>query len=76
MVRAVSRLEALPFLRKRSTVSPPLVLFQRIMKVSPAVRVSLPMGVVKELTAKAPMAEERAKRAVENFIIIDISERL
>lgn len=48
---------------------PPSVLFHLITKGWPAVRVSLPIGVVKEFTAKAVEAEAKASRTVENCIV-------
>lgn len=71
MVKAVTRSLAGPFLRRRSTVEPPPVLFQEMTNSPPAVRVALPRGAEKALTAAmAPvMAVERVTKTVANFIV-------
>jgi hypothetical protein len=74
MARAVSKLPESPFLRKRSTLEPPLTLFQRITKGSPAVRVWRDTGEVKAFRAKALAAEVRVKTRVESCIVKLLNE--
>lgn len=69
IVRAVWRLVDSPFLRSRLTVGPAPVLFQRMMYSPPAVRVSLPRGAEKALSARTEETAE-ARAMARNFIVV------
>lgn len=77
MVKAVLRLSAGPFLRRRSMFLAALVLFQLTTKVSPALRVAPLVGVENSLRAARTleMAVARVKATVANFILKGVKEK-